>query len=95
MPDLGDAFRAPVQSALPTLFVVGTLDGITPVPQTREIMRGFSHGRLLIVENGGHDSSFRGDGVPAAIAGFYADQTPPETLAVPPVAFMPLIAQKK
>jgi pimeloyl-ACP methyl ester carboxylesterase len=95
MADLGDAFRAPVQSALPVLFVAGTLDGITPVAQTREIMRGFSAGRLLVVENGGHDSMFRGAGVPAALAGFYAGQTPPEAAHLPPVEFMPLIAERK
>ena len=95
MADLGDAFRAPVETAVPTLFVAGTLDGITPVAQTREIMKGFSASRLLVVENGGHDSQFRGAGVAVAIAGFYAGQTPPEKIALPRVEFMPLIAQRK
>jgi pimeloyl-ACP methyl ester carboxylesterase len=95
MADLGDEFRAPVQTAIPTLFVAGTLDGITPVAQTREIMHGFSAGSLLVVENGGHDSQFRGPGVPEAIAGFFAGQTPTEKVQLPPVEFMPLVAQKK
>ena len=95
MADLGDVFRAPVQSAIPTLFIVGSLDGITPVAQTREIMQGFSAARLLVVENGGHDSQFRGDGVPATLAGFYARKTPPESAKLPPIAFMPLIATQK
>jgi pimeloyl-ACP methyl ester carboxylesterase len=90
--DLGDAFRAPVQSDVPVLFVAGTLDGITPVVQTREIMRGFTHARLLTVENGGHDSQLGAPGVADAIAGFVAGRTPPETTALPPVQFMPLIA---
>jgi len=42
VPDAGDVFRAPVAPSTPTLFVVGTLDGITPLPQTREIMQRFS-----------------------------------------------------
>lgn len=91
MADLGDAFRAPVVTSIPTLFVVGTLDGITPVEQTREIMKSFSNCRLLIVENGGHNSQLRGAGVPAAIAGFFAGQTAPESATLPPVAFVPLI----
>jgi pimeloyl-ACP methyl ester carboxylesterase len=95
MADLGDAFRAPVQTDIPTLFVAGTLDGITPVEQTREIMKGFSAGRLLVVENGGHNSQFRGAGVPAAIAGFYAGQVPPEKSEMAAVGFVPLIAEKK
>ena len=31
---------------IPTLFVAGTLDGIAPVAQSREIMAGFSNARL-------------------------------------------------
>lgn len=92
MADLGDAFRAPVHSDVPVLFVAGTLDGITPVAQTREIMRGFPRARLLTVENGGHDSQLGAPGVADAIAGFVAGREPPETAALPPVRFMPLIA---
>jgi pimeloyl-ACP methyl ester carboxylesterase len=95
MADLGESFRAPVQTAIPTLFVAGTLDGITPVAQTREIMRGFSASHLLEVENGGHNSMLRGPGVPAAIAGFFAGQTPPATSVLPAVGFMALITEKK
>lgn len=95
MADLGDAFRAPLQTDIPTLFVAGTLDGITPVEQTREIMRRFTASRLLVVENGGHNSQLRGPGVPAAISAFYAGQTPPEASRLPPVKFMPLVTEKK
>lgn len=94
MADLGDAFRAPVQTDLPTLFLAGTLDGITPVAQTREIMQGFSHARLLVVENGGHNSMLRGPGVAQAIANFYAGQTPIETSKMPAVEFVALVNQK-
>jgi pimeloyl-ACP methyl ester carboxylesterase len=95
MADLGDAFRSSVQSALPTPFVAGTLDGITPVAQTRKIMRGFSDGRLLVVDNGGHDSQFGVPGAAAAIVGFYAGVTPAGTLSAPTPGLMPLIAQTK
>jgi pimeloyl-ACP methyl ester carboxylesterase len=94
MADLGESFRAPVETAIPTLFVAGTLDGITPVEQTRGIMRGFSASHLLVVEHGGHNSMFRGDGVPAAIAGFYAGQTPPEKADVARVEFVALVNEK-
>ncbi len=95
VPDHGDAFRAPVKSAVPTLFVAGTLDGITPVAQTREIMAGFSEARLLVVENGGHNSQLRPPEVAAGIAGFFASRTPPETARLPLFAFPPLIATEK
>jgi pimeloyl-ACP methyl ester carboxylesterase len=94
MADLGDVFRTPVQSDIPTLFVAGTLDGITPVAQTREIMKGFSAGHLLVVENAGHNSQLRGEGVPAAIAGFFAGKSPAETSKIPAVGFVPLITEK-
>ena len=95
IPDLGDDFRAPVRSDTPVLFVAGTLDGITPVAQSREIMRGFSAARLLVVENGGHNSMFRAPGVAEAMAGFVAGREPPESAALPAVSFMPLVAERK
>jgi pimeloyl-ACP methyl ester carboxylesterase len=95
VPDHGDAFRASVTSDVPTLFVAGSLDGITPLAQTREIMRGFTNARLLVVENGGHNSQLRPLEVAAGIAGFFAGRTPPETARLPLFAFMPLIATEK
>ena len=97
MADLGDTFRAPVKSDVPALFVAGTLDGITPVAQTREIMAGFSNSRLLIVENGGHNSQLRPPEVAAGIAAFFAGQNPLETARLPLFTFRPLIVaeQKK
>jgi pimeloyl-ACP methyl ester carboxylesterase len=94
MPDLGAAFRAPVACAAPTLFVAGTLDGITPVAQTREIMRTFSAAQLLVIENGGHNSQLRPPEVHAAIAAFLAEKPLAQTtVAMPKPAFMPLIAK--
>lgn len=95
MADLGDAFRAPLSSGVPTLFVAGSLDGITPVEQTREVMSGFSAARLLVVENAGHNSMFRGRGVPEALAAYFAGKDAPASAAIDPVPFMPLITQTK
>ena len=95
VPDHGDAFRAPVQTDVPTLFVGGTLDGITPVAQTREIMRGFSNARLLTVENGGHNSQLRPPEVATALAGFFAGRATPETAQLPLFEFRPLVATEK
>lgn len=95
MADLGDAFRAPVRSDVPTLFVVGELDGITPVAQTRKIMAGFSQSRLLVVKNAGHSSLFRPAAVVAALAGFLRDGTTSESAELPAMTFMPLIATDK
>jgi pimeloyl-ACP methyl ester carboxylesterase len=53
--DLGDAFRAPVHSAVPTLFISGTLDPRTPPATAEEVARGFSNARHLLIEGGAHD----------------------------------------
>ncbi len=53
--DLGEAFRAPLISATPVLFVSGTLDGRTPVSNAEEVMTGFENSSHLIVEDVGHE----------------------------------------
>ena len=53
-PNLGREFRAPVLSAVPVLFISGTLDGRTPVEQAQEVQRGFPHGEHLVVEGASH-----------------------------------------
>lgn len=54
--DLGDDFRTPVQSDVPTLFCAGTLDGRTPVANAEAARRGFSHSHLLVVEGATHET---------------------------------------
>lgn len=54
VPDLGDAFRAPVVSDVPVLFISGTLDGRTPLKNAEEVLRGFKNGIHLVIENAGH-----------------------------------------
>jgi pimeloyl-ACP methyl ester carboxylesterase len=55
VPDLGDRFRAPFRSDVPVLFMSGTLDGRTYPESARELIKHFSEGSHLIVENGGHN----------------------------------------
>jgi pimeloyl-ACP methyl ester carboxylesterase len=55
VPDLGDKFRAPFRSDVPVLFMSGTLDGRTYPESARELIRQFSRGSHLVVENGGHN----------------------------------------
>lgn len=78
--DLGDSFRAPFTSTVPTLFISGTLDGRTYPSEAAETAKGFTNGARLIVENGGHNiyeadprigeavlAWFKGEPVPATI----------------------------
>lgn len=53
--DLGDAFRAPLRSPVPVLFVSGTLDGRTPRENADEIRAGFARSRHLVLDGAGHD----------------------------------------
>jgi pimeloyl-ACP methyl ester carboxylesterase len=55
VPDLGDRFRAPFKSDVPVLFMSGTLDGRTYPESAHELIKRFSRGSHLIVENGGHN----------------------------------------
>lgn len=54
VPDLGDAYRAPVETAVPALFISGTLDGRTPPSNAEEILAGFANGVHLVIEGAGH-----------------------------------------
>lgn len=57
VPDLGDDFRAAVETDVPALFISGTLDGRTPVANAEEVMEGFSDARHLVIENAGHSNA--------------------------------------
>ena len=53
-PDLGGAFRAPLRSDVPVLFISGTLDARTPVSNAEEYRKGFSNSTHIIIENAVH-----------------------------------------
>ena len=54
VPDLGPAFRQPVVSDVPTLFISGTLDGRTPVANAERARAGFATSAALVIEGAGH-----------------------------------------
>ena len=53
-PDLGDAFRSPLRSDVPVLFISGTLDARTPVSNAEEYLTGFTNATHMIVEGAVH-----------------------------------------
>lgn len=53
-PDVGDAFRNPVESDIPVLFLHGDWDRHTPIENTHEIAPFFPNSHTLFVERGGH-----------------------------------------
>ncbi|MGE3273977.1 MAG: alpha/beta fold hydrolase [Vicinamibacterales bacterium] len=88
---LPPAFRAPITTEVPTLFVRGTLDGNTPPWQADEVAARFSADRHLTVEGAGHESSLPDPAVQDAILRWLAGATDiPERLSVPVRPFTPV-----
>ena len=52
--DLGKAFRTPIKSSVPVLFISGTLDGRTPVSNAEEVKKGFPNSHHLVIEGASH-----------------------------------------
>jgi len=55
--DLGDDFRRPVSSDVPTLIFVGDLDPRTPIENAREVASTLSRATTVVVENATHQFS--------------------------------------
>ena len=52
--DLGPAFRGPLTSDVPALFITGDIDGRTPTVNAELVRKGFTHQHLIEVENAAH-----------------------------------------
>jgi pimeloyl-ACP methyl ester carboxylesterase len=70
VPALGDAYRSPLISAVPTLFVSGSLDTQTPPHQAERVRWGFLNSAHIVVENAGHESTLDVPAVLSSIARF-------------------------
>jgi pimeloyl-ACP methyl ester carboxylesterase len=53
--DLGESFRSPVVSSVPTLFLSGTLDGRTSIAAANEVRKGFRNNTQVILRGAAHD----------------------------------------
>ena len=88
--DLGEAFRAPLRSEVPVLFVSGTLDGRTPPANAEALSPGFSDSRHLLVRGASHDDELwlGHPGIAGHIVDFLAGRPAGDAvLEVPPPAF--------
>ncbi len=59
LPRLSDDVRAPVRSAIPTLFISGTLDGRTPGRNAAAVAAGFEQSQQLVLRGVTHDGLVR------------------------------------
>jgi len=72
--DLGDAFRGPLRSNVPVLFISGTLDGRTPPANAAALRPGFRDSRTLLARGASHDNEMwlGNPAIAAGIADFLA-----------------------
>jgi len=92
-PDLGDAFRSPVRSNVPVLFISGTLDARTPVSNAEEYRKGFPNSTHMIIENAVHSDPLflSSPKIKEGMLEFLKGQTVTATrIVAPPLKFAPL-----
>ena len=92
VPDLGDAYRSPVKSNVPALFISGTLDGRTPPSNAEEILTGFDNGVHLVIEGAGHSDPLflSSPKIAEVMLGFlHGEPVEDQRLALPPVRLVP------
>ena len=94
--DLGDAFRGPLVSNVPALFVSGTLDSNTPPFQAEELRWGMPNTTHLIVTNAGHEDTVGHPEVQAIVADFLAGKdVSARRVALPAPKFLGVEEAKK
>ena len=88
-PDLGDEYRSPVKTNVPTLFISGTFDNNTPPFQAEEVRRTFKKSEHLIVENAGHESMLVNEEIQQMFVNFLNGQNKGDRrFALPPLKFI-------
>jgi len=89
---LSEDFRKPLSTTVPTLLIMATLDGRTPVESQSELLPQFKVATRLTVENGGHNIFEQSEKVQEEIVHYLQSGTvtsnevtlPPPTFALPP-----------
>jgi pimeloyl-ACP methyl ester carboxylesterase len=90
-PDLGDEYRSPIKTNVPTLFISGTLDNNTQPFQADEVRKTFKTSTHIIVENAGHESMLVDERVQQTMVDYLRGQDVSKVkIALPPVKFQPI-----
>jgi hypothetical protein len=91
VPDLGDAFRSPLVSDIPTLLLSGEWDWNTPPHQAEQVRWGLSQATHLIVRGAGHEQVMIHPEVVQAVLGFLrGEDVSRARISWPPIQFVPL-----
>jgi len=89
--DLGEDFRKPLYSDVPTLFLSGDLDSNTPSYQADEVKKGFPNSAHIIVKNAGHEQILWHWDMFGIIESFLnGEDVSGKEIAHPPIQFYPL-----
>jgi pimeloyl-ACP methyl ester carboxylesterase len=90
-PDLGDAYRSPIRTTVPTLFFSGNFDNNTPSFQTDEVRRFFKISTHIVIENAGHESMLDNARVQQSMVDYLRGRDVSAVkIALPPLKFLPL-----
>ena len=90
-PDLGDEYRSPIKTDVPTLFVSGVLDNNTQPFQADEVRKTFKNSTHLVIDNAGHESMLTDPQVQQTMVHFLRGQDVSKVkIALPPLKFAPL-----
>jgi len=94
--DLGDEFRSPIKTSVPTLFVSGDLDNNTQPFQADEVRKTFKQSTHIIVTNAGHESMLTEERCQQAMVDFLNGKDVSSVkIALAPLKFIPIPEQKK
>lgn len=87
--DLGDVYRSPVRSRVPTLILAGDLDARTPVENAHEIAATLPNAHVVVLGNGAHEFDLFGStALRPLLQDFLADRPVGATrVALPPIPF--------
>lgn len=90
-PDLGDAYRSPLKTNVPTLFVSGVLDNNTQPFQADEVRKTFKNSTHIVIDNAGHESMVVDPQVQQTMVQFLRGEDVSKVkITLPPLKFQPL-----
>lgn len=88
--DLGDDFRTPVTTDVPTLMLTGTLDGRTYPESGADVRAGFANATQVTVENGGHNVFMQSPEIAEIVLRFMRGEDVPTLVTLEPPTFLVL-----
>ena len=90
-PDLGDTYRSPIKTDIPTLFVSGVLDNNTQPFQADEVRKTFKNSIHIVIDHAGHESMVIDPQVQQTMVQFLRGEDVSKVkLSLPPLKFQPL-----